>query len=924
MRGEPIRVRGVSCVLLAALTVGCGGAEVVVREVPEDPRGGPGTRPNLGAPLTSAEGLAAPMAAGEPLAGGDVVVQALGTSGGPWHLVPGTHLVAMSEAGGSVSLFDLDTGAIRARRRIAGLSSGTWAEVVGVSPNGRFAWIREQLGRYGTTDSPAVHVWDLARDELVRVPLSGNGTFYVTSLAGNRDGSRLAVAECMRSDVVVGVRVRRVVNPETGEQTLVRQPTMRAQVTVFDVYGDARASLPMEHCDGLSGLAFLPGTDSIVFRQAPGYDEARRGHAPPSAPAYRPYVLVAGGSEPRALPYDEAVVALAPRPTGGQLVAVEARGTASVVSLGVPEAVFPLVSITGLGDAAESLVVGYGGSGACIYVHDRASGSVSLHDAETLTVRARIDTGPGEVAVDADCSTVASLADGGQLAIFSAPFREPPNRVDLARSGALGSAGTRLGEPAVTDDGRFILMAAGERPVVYDRSDGSVHVPGAELSMLDPEQVLWSARADALLVRGERAAYTLAASGVTRHTCEYSLGAMPLTGGGFAFLGEATDGGGARVVEYEGFPVDACHVAPSFGELPRTTRIVALDAVGTSAVLVTADGLAVRSGRGAPRAVTFGDEEPFDVDALDYVRVALAPNGRVAYVSADRRAGVVDLARARFTAVEGCDSGDDFTVASADGRGFYQVCGEEVRSLPLRGGAATPVDLEGAFVIWNGRDATYVMDDLDGGVVRIRRLAGARATVVSEQALPADDDGYVVEPERLDDPRDVPELLVVRPGNAEPYVVDTRGPALLGFRGDVRAVVRDRLGRATEVLACRGGQLRRFDAAGAGDARASYGPCDDSTRAYVAPDGTRVAVVRSSAVEVRSLADGSQLAIAQGAWGAEGTLEVLVTAGDGRTHVLGTHFARRAEGDARTATVVPIDSPGAQASAALSAAFPTR
>ncbi|MFO0694708.1 MAG: hypothetical protein U0230_14195 [Polyangiales bacterium] len=836
----------------------------------------------------------------ETFSEGDEVFQARPSGWPELALVPGTHLAVQRGADGTVVLVDLDTGEVRARRRVPSLDERARSASIVLDATGRYAAI-SSVGRYAS--NPRLHLWDLAQDRLIGLELEPMLARYGPEAVAVAPGAvEVAYVEiALESEPESEPSVVSETDPSTGRtvQRVGRTSLPKARIVRLDPRTGARRVVALDDRDDVDLFRYEPDGRTLVIVTRPR-DDSRYWSSDRAERAAVPHRTRRLGEDGRLVSVERTSRVPVFRPDGSRVLVSE--GTTWVERTTLDAADGATLPFPG------SASVSFSADGRCIVSHD-VDGSLLLVASATREIRARFSEASAiSVAAVGDCERALILRTDGTLAIVDAPFTAAPR--------VLGSSGDPVRSRAddrveASQDGQLAITRLAGRALLFDLVAQQQRSGGADVFAIVPDRLLWSSTGDALLALSERGGFEVDAGGLHPIACQVSAGALALSNGGFAVYGSDPGANMITVRDRAGRYLDHCRVEPPGLSLRPRERLVAIEASGAVAFVVDREAFWLVRRDGSRRRVDLRRTLPCD-DEPAYCPFAAefdATGARLVVVSRDRVA-VIDVSSGRVVQHHPFEGGlGGIAFGSGPTSLLLQRDSSSVTLLASgRGGVRTLEAAEGeelilvsssgfAYVVHIGPALTHLQVEEPDGMARNPLLA---------LDLDAQDDAF----------RSSIDVFEVRGGPAFVVssehgfrrLVDLPGRRTLPVPGELLAVARAE-GRAVDrMLVCgEDGELRMLGYSQAEDPSvlATLGRCDGISLARIAPNGRAVALVRDGTVELRSVARPDTPILLGGRVGEE--VEVLGRDAEGRvfSSAARTQYLHRAPGDARTAPLGP-------------------
>lgn len=839
---------------LFVFIVGCGGETAT--EATDGTSGGETAQVS---PIDERDVLGAeiprPASAGAPTSEGSAVFQALSYRAiRTVHVLPGTHLAFVENYDDTSSLLDLETGHVRAMRRLA-FEGEVEARLV-VDRTGAFAAVGVMPLRGSGRTSGPVYLWDLAADRthVARRALSvapdaeGNAPtpFEGRALAIAPGGTEIALFE-QATGVIFG-------GPN-------RDDSKPARLVRIDPFASTERAIE------LRGVP-VTAADAIAY----------------SGPRNRAVVIAQGGETDGALSFSTRIVRTdgivttiddvagetLVRPNGGQmLVRTATAWEARNPSDGAVLATLPV---------PQTARLAYSSTGDCIVAHVDETKFVFI-DPATMQQKAELGA-EGVLGLDAlgACERAVTLGRDRSLVIVDLrEGGEPARRVDAASFAWTDESlePARVGLTS-THDGRYAVSWDGDSILTYDITAGTA--TGMRTLGYAPSiwAVSWSARGDALLAQTRESSFVIDGTNALTGNMDCGLGYVVRASANGAFVVE--EGRNPR-----------CALGTDL-VAPDDEGAICYDDAGTSLVTLGARDVGLHRADTARKKLATRADLGCTGDAECAVQGVFSRDGALLALEANGRVLVVDVRRARIVARHTVPASAHAVTFSATGTEVLAISDGAFARLPVRGGAATTVALPtGSVVPESSHVERYVVVEADG--VRLVSLAGGADVTHAVEGVRSLELVSQTDPFLFHAFADQGDLVI----DAQLGRVRTLRGALLGA---------GRQGDAMIVAECVDGDIRvsRTDSAGAELSQSSLGDCTGVRQVAIAPDGVTVAMVRGALIELRRL-DGT---------GAPAFVELLETAETG--YVLANSAGRfyatdasrpfiryRSPGDARTA-----------------------
>lgn len=744
------------------------------------------------APIDETDVVASPMprpgGSGSAEAEGVGVFQALSSRAiREVHVVPGTHLAFVENYDDTHTLIDVETGAVRAVRRLA--FEGEVESRLVVDETGAFAAIGVlPLYEAGSATGP-VYVWDLAADRTRVARLAGDASFAATDIAILPGGGEIAVFEAPSP---AGAH-----RPDAPPQS---------RVLRVDPFTRAEQEVRIDDPEASTVLAYAgPRSRALVARQGSDRGGATR-------------VL---GAEGTVSPIEGVRGLAVVRPTGGQMLvqaddAWEVRRPSDgslLARLAIPR------------DAR----VAYSSTGACIVAHVEGNEFLFV---DPSTGQAVAELGAeGVLGMDAvgRCERAVTLGrDRSLLLVDLAEGAGTPRRFDAASFAWTADDITddeTIGL-TTTDDGRFAVSWDEDSIVSYDLTRGTSS--GLRTLGYSPSvwSVVWSARGDALLAQTRESSFVIDGTDAATSNVDCGLGYVV-----------QTPANGAFVVEEGRTPTCALRATLTIAESDEVVRYA--DS-GDAAIVRGPDDVAlVRSG--APRKrLASRTELGCAGDDCTIHGVFSADGARVALLGA-RVVFIADVARGRVLARHTLTNVSPYALAFTAGvNEVLAIADGVVTRLPVRGRAQSTIPLASpSRVPESGATPAYVA--VDGARLRVLELGGQGRELYG---LELEEDSF--ESVELVSQND-PFLFRVKAGERE-FVLDVAQPGSRAVSGTLLGARRD--GQRLVIAACRDGEIRVENGAN-DDRGVSLGECVGVRQVVFSPDGVHVAIVRGASIELR-------------------------------------------------------------------------
>ena len=860
------------------------------------------------APVVSsgAEAVPPPPPAPEPetFSEGDEVFQARPAFWGAFGFVAGTHLVVQRGADGTVVLTDLDTGEVRARRRVPAFEGRGRSASIVLDATGRFAVISTS-GRYAS--NPLLDLWDLAQDRLIRLEREPElGRYFTAAVAVAPGAVEVAYVEVAFDEYPESEpSVVATIDPDTGRTTarLERTPLPMGRIVRIDPRTGQRRIVILDARDDVELLQYERGSRRLVLVTRPR-DDSRYWSSDLAERAAVPRRTRWIGEDGRLVAVEGTSRVPVYRPDGSRVLVSDGTTWFERSALDASDgAALPI-------PAAAS--VSFSEDGRCIGSL-AVDGSVLLVSSATHAIRGSLPTASAVAfASVGDCERALILRADGTLAVVDAPFTSPPR--------VLGSPldprelphhpGIR-GEIEASPDGRLAIAELAGHPLVFDLAEQQQRSGGADAFAIVADRLVWSTTGDALLALSERGGFVVDGDGIDAVTCEFPSGARALSNGGFGIYRSDPSANTIREIDAEGQFVDHCRVEPPGLSLRPRERLVAIDPSGSVAFVVDRAGFWLARRDGSRRRVDLHralpcDEEPtfcpYEAE-FDSTGARLVVVSRAHLASIDVASGRVVQHRSFGGGIRGIAFGPDPStlLLQEDPSAITMLSpGDDgARSLPVAEGeeVALVADSGFAYVVRTGPAPTHLQVEELGGV--------ARNPLVTLD-LDAQDDAF----------RSSVDVFAARGGPAFVVssehgfrrLVDVPGGRTIPVPGELLAVARVE-GRAVDrlVVCSEDGELRMLGVEDGPEPSvlATFGRCDGISLVRFSPNGRAVALVRDASVELWSLTRPAAPIVLDGRVGDE--VEILARDAEGRllSTSTGSHYLHREAGDARTAPLGP-------------------